>query len=100
MKKRIGTTVRAAGKINLYLDVLSRAENGYHTIESVMQSVSLSDRVTVSAMRGDSSDIRISCNLPYIPCDGRNIAYKAARALLDEAGISAAVRISPSIYRA
>ena len=67
MKKRIGTTVRAAGKINLYLDVLSRAENGYHTIESVMQSVSLSDRVTVSAMRGDSSDIRISCNLPYIP---------------------------------
>lgn len=94
MKKRIGTTVRAAGKINLYLDVLSRAENGYHTIESVMQSVSLSDRVKVSAMRGDSSDIRISCNLPYIPCDGRNIAYKAARALLDEAGISAAVRIS------
>lgn len=92
MKKKIGTTVRAEGKINLYLDVLSRAENGYHAIESVMQSVSLSDRVTVSAMRGDG-DIRISCNLPYIPCDGRNIAYRAARALLDAAGIDAAVRI-------
>lgn len=92
MKKKIGTTVRAEGKINLYLDVLSRTADGYHTIESVMQSVSLCDRVTVSAMRGDG-DIRIGCNLPYIPCDGRNIAYKAARALLCEAGIDAAVRI-------
>lgn len=92
MKKKIGTTVRAEGKINLYLDVLARTGDGYHTIESVMQSVSLCDRVTVSAMRGES-DIRIGCNLPYIPCDGRNIAYKAARALLDETGIEAAVRI-------
>ena len=46
-----------------------------------MQSVSLCDRVTVSAMRSEG-DIRIGCNLPYIPCDGRNIAYKAVRALL------------------
>ena len=69
MKKRIGTTVRAAGKINLYLDVLSRAENGYHTIESVMQSVSLSDRVTVSAMPPAtgmrlSSEIRTAAEIP------------------------------------
>ncbi len=92
MKKKIGTTVRAEGKINLYLDVLARTDDGYHTIESVMQSVSLCDRVTVSAMRGEG-DIRIGCNLPYIPCDGRNIAYKAVRALLDETGIDAAVRI-------
>ena len=52
MKKKVGTLVRAQGKINLYLNVTAREENGYHTIESVMQSVSLCDRVTVSAARG------------------------------------------------
>lgn len=92
MKKKIGITVRAEGKINLYLDVLSRTADGYHSIESVMQSVSLCDRVTVSATRGEG-DIRIGCNLPFIPCDGRNIAYRAAHAYLEEAGIAAAVRI-------
>ena len=93
MKKKVGTVVRAQAKINLYLDVTARSENGYHKIESVMQSVSLCDRVTVSAARG-GDEIRVSCNLPYVPCDGRNIAYKAARAFLDECGINAGVRIT------
>ena len=93
MKKKVGTLVRAQGKINLYLNVTAREENGYYTIESVMQSVSLCDRVTVSAARG-ADEIRVACNLPYVPCDGRNIAYQAARAFLDECGICAEVRIS------
>ena len=37
----------AYAKINLYLDVLSKMENGYHEIESVMQSVSLCDKITL-----------------------------------------------------
>lgn len=93
MKKKVGTLVRAQGKINLYLNVTAREENGYHTIESVMQSVSLCDRVTVSAARG-ADEIRVACNLPYVPCDGRNIAYQAARAFLDECGLGAEVHIS------
>lgn len=93
MNRKVGTLVRAMGKINLYLNVTGREENGYHTIESVMQSVSLCDRVTVSAARGEGV-IRIACNLPYVPCDERNIACKAARAFLEECGIFAEVHIS------
>ncbi len=93
MEKKIGMEVRANGKINLYLDVLSDGTSGFHEIRSIMQSVSLCDRVTVSAARGQETRIRLTCNLPYIPCDARNIAYKAAALFLEESGINAEVHI-------
>ncbi|MBQ5390008.1 MAG: 4-(cytidine 5'-diphospho)-2-C-methyl-D-erythritol kinase [Clostridia bacterium] len=93
MRKKVGMEMRANGKINLYLDVLSDGASGFHEIKSIMQSVSLCDRVTVSAVREQSKNILLSCNLPYIPCDARNIAYKAADLFLTESAINAEVRI-------
>ncbi len=94
MKNNIGYEVRANGKINLYLDVLSREESGFHTIKSIMQSVSLSDRAVVSVAKDKSTKINISCNTPYVPCDERNIAYKAAAKYLEAACLSAEVNIA------
>ena len=94
MKNNIGMEIRANGKINLYLDVLSRGNDGFHTIKSIMQSVSLCDRALISAARSTKSEIRISCDLPYVPCDERNIAYKAAAMYLEKSGITAEVNIS------
>lgn len=96
MKKRVGFEQRANGKINLYLDVLSKAENGFHDIKSVMQSVSLSDRLIVSASRSAKCDVKISCNIPYIPCDERNIAHKAAMLFFQNSGISGEAHITIS----
>ena len=45
-------TIKIPAKINLYLDVVSRMENGYHELESVMQSVDIFDIVTLTASRG------------------------------------------------
>ncbi|MBQ4557320.1 MAG: 4-(cytidine 5'-diphospho)-2-C-methyl-D-erythritol kinase [Clostridia bacterium] len=94
MKNKVGMEVRANGKINLYLDVLSREESGFHTIKSIMQSVSLCDRAIVSAARSNATDIRITCDVPYVPCDERNIAHKAAMKYLMRSGISAEVNIN------
>ena len=66
---------RSYAKINLTLDVLSKRENGYHDIKMIMQTVSLFDLILVDKThRG----ISISTNLPYLPCNEKNIAYKAA----------------------
>lgn len=73
----------ANAKINLYLDITGRRDDGYHMIESVMQSVDLSDIVTIK--RG-GADIRVSCSDPNIPENEGNICYKAARAYLEEIG--------------
>ena len=92
--KNIGYEVRANGKINLYLDVTGRMDNGFHTIKSVMQSVSLCDRAVVSAARDAKCKVNITCDSPYVPCDERNIAHKAAMKYLERSGISAEVNIS------
>ena len=94
MKNKIGYEVRANGKINLYLDVLSKEESGFHTIKSIMQSVSLSDRAIVSLSKGAATVIHITCDSPYVPCDERNIAYKAAAKYLEACGIFAEVNIN------
>ena len=69
------TSNKAFAKINLTLDVLGTLENGYHEVLMVMQTVSLYDIVTVSKAE---QGIELSVNLPYLPKDSGNIAYKAA----------------------
>ncbi len=69
-------TEQAYGKINLYLDVLGRREDGYHNIESVMQTVSLCDTVTVTEAVG----ISMTCTDSTLTCGEDNLCIKAARA--------------------
>ena len=76
-------TIKTYPKINLTLDVLGVYPNGYHQVEMVMQSVQLYDEVTVK-VTNHHSDIRISCNKFYLPCDSRNTAYKAAVCFFEE----------------
>lgn len=84
--------IKTAAKINLALDVIDRLENGYHLIESVFQIVGMYDEITVDLAE---SGISVSCELPEefakadpIPCDERNIAYKAAKLFFETANIA------------
>lgn len=78
-------TYDAAAKINLMLDILARLDNGYHSLFMLMQSVDLYDTVTVET--DGTGTITITSNEDGIPCDKRNIAYKAAEAFFAYAGI-------------
>lgn len=73
----------ANAKINLYLDITGRRADGYHTLETVMQSIDLADIVTVRLNADDADDINggisVSCSNPLIPVDSGNICYKAAQ---------------------
>ena len=65
-------------KINLTLDVGAKRKDGYHDINTVMQSISLCDKVVINT--NDTGKITLSCNVDSVPCDGHNIAYKCAQA--------------------
>lgn len=81
---------RSYAKINLTLDVLGRMENGYHSIETIMQTVGLFDLIiTDAAERG----IKVSTNLKYLPNNYKNIAYKAAELFFSESGIKGGAKI-------
>ncbi len=83
--------VKAYAKVNLFLDITGRLENGYHTLNTVMQQIDLYDIVTVEVNSGDN--IRIECSEPAVPCNEKNIAYKAAKAYLSDIGENADVSI-------
>ncbi|MBE6584606.1 MAG: 4-(cytidine 5'-diphospho)-2-C-methyl-D-erythritol kinase [Ruminococcaceae bacterium] len=72
-------SVKAYAKINLFLDMVAKRNDGYHDIMSLMQSVSLCDTITVEYTNSDDKIISLACNSPSIPCDERNLAYKAAQ---------------------
>ena len=81
----------AYAKVNLFLDITGRLDNGYHTLNTVMQQVELCDRVTVRVR--DGNGIAVSCDVEGIPCDKRNIAFRAAEAFLEKTGLEAEILI-------
>ncbi len=81
----------APAKINLSLRVISKREDGFHEISSLMQPLSLSDLITITI--DDGAGITITCDDPDIPVDGRNLVHKTARAYLDAAEIERKVHI-------
>ena len=82
--------LNAAAKVNLALEILSRRPDGYHEIATVMQTVDLSDRLVLE--KADSLEVRTSA--PGVPSDERNLAYRAAAALRQAAGIEYGARIT------
>ncbi len=71
-------TLSAPAKINLTLDVVGKREDNYHLIRTVMQTVTLSDTVTVT--RVDEPGIFLRLSDKSLPTDRRNTAYAAAKA--------------------
>ena len=68
----------AYAKLNLTLDVLSRRADGYHDMKMVMQSVELTDRV--SLIPNGTERMRASSNLGFLPTGEKNLAVAAALA--------------------
>ncbi len=71
----------AYAKINLTLDVLSKREDGYHDLKSVMQTISLRDDIEIDV--GTGKPWKLFCDKPGIPTDERNLAWKAAKVYCD-----------------
>ena len=76
-------TLLARAKINLSLDVLGRLPDGYHEVETVLQSVDLADRVT---LREAPAKVTVRCDHPGVPPGEANLAARAAELLRRTAG--------------
>ena len=74
----------AFAKVNLTLDVLGKREDGYHDLRSVMQSISVRDDVEIDV--GTGKPWTLECDKEDIPCDERNLAWKAAQVYFQTIG--------------
>ena len=85
--------VRAYAKLNLFLDITGVLPNGRHTLNIATQSVDIYDDIKITATLSDAFYCSVKCDNPDIPCDKRNIVYKAAEAFCAAAGINADISI-------
>ncbi|MBQ8529197.1 MAG: 4-(cytidine 5'-diphospho)-2-C-methyl-D-erythritol kinase [Clostridia bacterium] len=84
----------AHAKINLYLDVFARRDDGFHDILTVMHSVGLCDELTVTAEYADKSSVVLLVSSDYpVPSGRDNLAYRAAEKYIEATGITARVVI-------
>ena len=84
-------TLNSSAKINLTLGILSKRLDGYHELDTVMQAVSVHDVIKLTKKE---KGITVCTNLPYVPNDSRNTAYKAAKLFFEQTGIDGGIEIS------
>ena len=83
-------TVLAPAKINLFLQILGKRPDGYHEIHSLMQTINLYDTLRVTTAE---SGISLTCDDPTLPSGPSNLAWRAARLLLDRSKLDSGVSI-------
>jgi len=82
--------VLAPAKVNLFLRILAKEESGYHQIETLYSAVDLCDEIVLHRTeRGVSVEVLG----PSVGPDEENLAYRAADALLDAAGVTTGVHV-------
>ncbi|MFO7768451.1 MAG: 4-(cytidine 5'-diphospho)-2-C-methyl-D-erythritol kinase [bacterium] len=83
----------APAKINLGLRILRRREDGYHELETVLHTLAWGDEVHLERAGKITLEMVPAPDAPRpetvaeIPSDEQNLAWRAARALLDHAGL-------------
>jgi 4-diphosphocytidyl-2-C-methyl-D-erythritol kinase len=81
--------LRPSAKINLSLHVGLRQNDGFHEVRTLLQSIALSDTLTVTARRGAFT---LVSRAPALPAGRKNLVYRAAEALWRALGRSGAPR--------
>ena len=89
--------VKAYGKLNLMLDIVGKRQDGYHTLNSVMQSVDLYDVLDITLSEGEG--VEILCDKEGFPCDESNLIWKAIAAFQKHTGIDYGRKITVKVEK-
>jgi 4-diphosphocytidyl-2-C-methyl-D-erythritol kinase len=81
--------LQARAKINITLDAVRKREDGYHDLRMIMQTVNLCDNIFIKRVAGN--DIEMKCGTSWLPCDERNLMYRAAKALKEHCDIKSGI---------
>ena len=76
--------IKAYAKINLFLEITNRRPDGYHTLSTIFQTISLADDLTLES----ADTLRLRCSDASLPTDESNLVMRAAMRLRDRLGES------------
>ena len=83
--------VQSFAKINIGLNIISRRDDKYHNIETMLQQIDLHDLVSIKT--NSSTKITVRCNNSNVPEDEKNICYQAVKLIQQATGIREGVKI-------
>lgn len=75
--------VKCPAKINLTLEILNKREDGFHNIQSIMQTIDLFDILTIKIEESDEFEIKLTGTSDEIPYNEKNLVYKATKLFID-----------------
>lgn len=84
-------TLPAYAKVNLHLQVLGKRPDSYHELLTLFERISLTDEVRVEETAGPG--IELLCDSEGVPCDGTNLAVRAAELFREACGWRQGIRI-------
>jgi len=77
--------LKSYAKINLYLDIRQKLNNGYHDIETIFQTINLFDEIRIEKL--DDPGFRVNCNNPEVPVGKNSIVYQAIETMMQDKNI-------------
>ncbi|HUV30870.1 MAG TPA: 4-(cytidine 5'-diphospho)-2-C-methyl-D-erythritol kinase [Acidobacteriota bacterium] len=84
--------IEAPAKVNLFLEVLNKREDGYHNINSLFQAVSLADLLELEIT--EKPGIQIDLTPPgVLPTDEQNLVTGALRLVRDRFSVASGLRV-------
>ena len=83
--------IESPAKVNLFLEVLGKRKDGYHNVETILETVDLFDSLVLKEIE---KGIEIKSNLPELPLGKENLVYQAAALLEKRLGIEKGIQIT------
>jgi len=83
-------SMKSCAKVNLGLRIVGKRSDGYHDVETILQTIDLSDEIEIDET---SAGIEVVCDTPGVPEGHENLAFAAAKMTLEAADSTRGVRI-------
>ncbi|MFC1590370.1 4-(cytidine 5'-diphospho)-2-C-methyl-D-erythritol kinase [Candidatus Omnitrophota bacterium] len=84
-------TLKAPAKVNLFLKVLKKRRDGFHEILTLFERIGLFDIIKIKRLK--KKGIRVTSDKYIVRNTRANLAYKAARILMDHCGVDEGLHI-------
>jgi 4-diphosphocytidyl-2-C-methyl-D-erythritol kinase len=101
-QRRAATCAAAAGaalhlfspaKINIFLRVVRRREDGFHDLASLFHVIDLGDDMDFELLPEGAAADALTCDMPDVPTDGSNLVVKAFNLFRAKTGASRHFRV-------
>lgn len=74
-------------KVNLFLRIIRKREDGYHDLASLFHTVAFGDSLQLEVLPEDAKKDKLECNLPGVPVDESNLVIRALKLFREKSGI-------------